>query len=185
MTESLRGSLLISAPSLRDQNFFRTVILICEHDVTGSIGLVINREAGLKAKDAMLPVQFSDDCKLMMRLGGPVQTESVFLLHDGTSPGGLAVSEGISFAADEATLQELTSTDGGADGLTYRLYLGYAGWGAGQLEAEIEHGAWVRAPASSDLVFETESAKIWPEVLRRLGGRYAIMAQTPIDPELN
>lgn len=187
MAEFLKGRLLVSIPSLRDPNFFRTVVLMCDHDAQGALGLIVNRPAEFSVADALLPVAGAKDCSLPMMLGGPVEPESAFILHRLADRGGFELGDGVHFAADRPTLESIFSGDAlkAPDAETLRLFLGYAGWGAGQLESEMKAGAWVAAPLEADLVFETDCQLMWASALRRLGGRYAIMAQTPLDPELN
>jgi putative transcriptional regulator len=173
--ETLRGQLLIAAPSLFDY-FRRTVVLVLEHSAEGAMGVVLNRESETRVADAvpmLAPLTMPDE---VVRVGGPVAPQSVVALgefEDVDEAGTLVVGSvgTLDPDSDNASLRRL------------RVYAGYAGWGAGQLEGELEEEAWVVMPARPDDPFA--DGDIWSEALRRKGGSYRLLATMPADPSLN
>jgi putative transcriptional regulator len=139
--ETLRGKLLIAAPSLFDY-FRRTVILVIEHTAEGAMGVVLNRESETRVADAvpqLAPLAGEDE---LVRIGGPVAPDSVVALGEFEDLG----EAGLQVVGRLATLDP----DAPNDSLRrVRVYAGYAGWGAGQLDGELEQDAWVVAPADS------------------------------------
>lgn len=166
--QSLAGRLLVAREELRDPNFHRTVIFLLEHDPRGAMGLVINRRLGgvpLKELLEEMGVDVeADDAEIAAHYGGPVDPERSFLLHSDDAmletsqklPGGFAVS------VDPEMLRRILEGGGPKD---FRFILGYAGWGPGQLEAEIARGTWWDVEADPALVFEAEVATIWQRAL--------------------
>ena len=184
MVESLKGKLLLAAPSLRDPNFVRTAVLMCEHGAEGALGLVVNRRSEITMGQALAHIPGAKGRDESLWQGGPVQPESVFILHDRSGSGGTEVAPGLWFGGGIEILTSLLAQED-APG-RFRLYAGYAGWGAGQLEFELSQQSWIICPARPEIVFWNGGALgCWGEALKGMGGRYAIMAQTPIDPEWN
>lgn len=179
-----QGQFLISTPALADANFGRTVVLLCEHDASGTFGLIINRISGIRISDALAEVPGAAAAKDFLRIGGPVKRESVFILHRRIGAGGRPIIDGVRFGADMELLAQLleNSPDGSDD---YRLFSGYSGWGPGQLDAEMKSGSWIVAPAEPSAIFADRGEDSWRDALRALGGRYALLAQAPHDPRLN
>jgi len=173
--ETLRGHLLIAAPSLFDY-FRRTVVLVIEHTPEGAIGVVLNRESETRVADAVqqLADLASDD--ELVRIGGPVAPESVVALGEfgDLSEAGTQVVGRLGTLDPESANESLTRM---------RVYAGYAGWGAGQLDGELEQDAWLVAPAEADDPFTAED--IWAGALERRGGAYRLLATMPPDPSQN
>jgi putative transcriptional regulator len=176
---SLRGRLLVASPSLFDPNFRRTVVLIAHHDEEGAVGIVLNRRSETPVSEAVPPLAELVEPEALVWLGGPVEPRSVLLLAELEDPEEAAalVFENVGFLRLEAELAELPSAR------RLRVYAGYAGWSASQLEAEIELGSWIEAPARVDDVFS--DGDLFAEVLRRKGGSFRVLAQMPFDPSLN
>lgn len=185
MTEYLSGKLLLSAPSLRDPNFLRTVIYLCRHDEEGAFGLVLNRPTGMLVADALPVLMGTPLGSLSLLQGGPVQTESVFILHDSPVAGGESATPGLHHGGDSDLLERLVALSDEEPAPRTRLYAGYSGWSGGQLEGELERHSWIVAPATPDLVLEARGQEAWAAVLRGLGGRYALMADAPLDADWN
>ncbi len=182
-TELAPGVVLAAAPMLWDPNFRRSVILLCEHSDEGSFGLILNRPLPFQSQelDEMLHGQSPD-----LMFGGPVQPTSLHFLHDEADsvPGAAPVAEGVFWGGDFDLIQRLASTASLSD-LAIRFYLGYAGWGPGQLSGEVSGNDWILSVASRELVFSTDPDDIWARVLTELGGHFALMANFPSDPRLN
>jgi putative transcriptional regulator len=172
---SVRGQLLIAAPSLFDY-FRRTVVLVLEHTPEGAMGVVLGRETETRVADVLPALAYLPGADDMVYLGGPVSPESVVALGDFDDP-------------DEAGLQVVGSLgtldpDGANQSLRrVRVFAGYAGWAPGQLDDELEADAWIVHAAEPADPFR--SGDIWSEALARKGGRYRLMATMPADPSLN
>ena len=182
MAESLAGQLLLAAPNLADPNFARTVVLIGVHSSDGAMGLVLNRPSELTIADAVPELDGAVSGGEALYLGGPVQRSAIVCLAEflDPTPAGLLVLGRIGFPARDADLGAL----GEATART-RAYAGFAGWGEGQLEAEMENGDWIPQAALAEDVFTEEPADLWGRVLARKGGSFALLARMPIDPRVN
>jgi putative transcriptional regulator len=179
---SLKGQLLIAAPSLLDPNFHRTVVLLLEHEDEGAVGVVLNRPSPIAAAEAL-----PDHAELLedgdrIFAGGPVQPASALAVAEFGDPGDAerAVLGSIAVADLESDPQELA---GKVDRI--RVFAGYAGWGAGQLEAELAEEAWIVEPAVPGDVFTGDPERLWGHVLERKGGAYRLVARMPPDPSMN
>jgi putative transcriptional regulator len=171
--DSFAPTLLLAMPQLRDPNFVRSVVLLCEHGTEGAIGFVVNRPTEMRAADSVVldpPVQ--TDSGLMLWTGGPVEPQRGFLLL-GADPGiadSERISEGFHLTASLEVLRRLMETDASElAGQRARLLLGYAGWGPGQLDSELAASAWLTAPLDASLVFETPPEEMWERAIRGLG----------------
>lgn len=169
---SLTNQLLIAMPGMADPNFSTTVTLVCEHNDDGALGIVINRPTALKLGGLFeqLSVEDADpdvaDDPVMS--GGPVGIERGFVLHDPEHryESTLEVSEEICLTLSRDILDAMAT---GAGPERTLVALGYAGWGAGQLEEEMLANSWLHVPATSEIVFETPFAERWNSAARTLG----------------
>lgn len=183
MIEIFSGKLLIADPFLRDPNFMRSVVFICEHKVEGSFGFVLNRRYEQLLGELIVGVEMST---FPVYYGGPVQIDTIHFLHHRPDliPGGVTVTDGIVWGGDfEAILEllkanELTERD-------IRFFIGYSGWAKGQLEEEMKLKSWITGEASRKLVFPSNVDNTWKDALKQLGGEYGQMVNYPIDPQLN
>jgi putative transcriptional regulator len=180
--DTLRGQLLVAAPALVDPNFRRTVVLVTEHSEEGAMGVVLNRATPVAVSEAVphLGELAGDDA--VVYVGGPVQPEAVVALAEFEDPAQAAsiAFEAVGYVRAEAEPGELHGAVG-----RLRVFAGYAGWTAGQLDAELEESAWIVEPALVDDVFSDSPETLWSDVLRRKGGEFRIMATMPDDPSLN
>lgn len=178
-----RGRLLVATPLLDDPNFARTVVLLLEHGDEGAFGIVLNRPTGVTVAEAVPDWEAVAAAPAAVFGGGPVSPESVIALARGTAGG----SEGwIPVLGDLGTVDiGRDPADVGAEVHALRIFAGYAGWAAGQLEAEIDEGAWFVVDARPDDAFTTKPSELWRRVLRRQRGRLAMFAWYPSDPETN
>jgi len=171
--KGLAASLLISMPQLLDPNFHRTVLLMVQHDETASFGLVLNRTSDLKIGElfASLDCRWSGKSDAPVHWGGPVELNSGWMLLGDSLrlvPDGEHLSTvvpGVNFAASMEIFRQVAADPP----RQAKFFLGYAGWGPGQLEFEISQGAWLSAPASPELIFESSSDEMWNHVVRGLG----------------
>jgi putative transcriptional regulator len=173
---------LIASPILRDPNFARTVVLLCEHDEEeGSMGLVVNRPSDLTLGQTI--EGFEDDATQKLWVGGPVQRDVVLVLHRNAAiPGARPVVDGMALGGEP---DELLALLRGARWSDVRVFSGYAGWGAGQLQRELAERSWIVCPARADFVFDSDPDGTWSALLRFLGPRYAYLATIPLDPRVN
>ena len=169
----LAGKMLIAMPGIGDPRFERALILICSHDETQAMGLAVNQPVrSMTVPDILKQLSVATQCVVPadpVMLGGPVQTERGFVLHsqDLITDETLKVGEALALTTTRQALEALA-------GDPYRptrslLALGYAGWGAGQLEAEIRHNVWLTCDATDDLVFGADHDQKWRLALKQLG----------------
>src|SRR5688572_5187729 len=177
------GILLIADPFLKDPNFLRTVVLLCEHREEGSFGFVLNRMYE-NTLDELIPDL--EGYKLPVYYGGPVQMDTIHFLHQYPAdiPGGEEVMKGVFWGGDFGKTIELIQS-GTMDFNKIRFYIGYSGWSNGQLKEEINEKSWLTVEANRRLIFQTSTEDIWKESLKHLGGDYEMMIHFPTDPRLN
>jgi putative transcriptional regulator len=182
MEESLSGQLLLAAPSLQDPNFRRAVVLIGAHSAAGAMGVVLNRPSTVTVGEAVPQLEQAVGELETVYVGGPVQPDSIVFLAEflDPSPAGLLVLGRIGFPAPEADIDELSEAIA-----RRRVYAGYAGWGEGQLDEELDQGDWIAYPARPEDVFTEDPDELWARVLARKGGAYALIARMPLDPSVN
>lgn len=182
MQESLAGQLLLASPALLDPNFRRTVVLIGVHNGEGALGVVLNRPSAVTVGEAVPALQAAVDEQEPVYVGGPVQPASVVLLAEflDPAPAGMLVVGRIGFPAADADIEQLATATA-----RRRVYAGFAGWGEGQLDAEVHQGDWIAHSALPEDVFTDVPGDLWSAVLTRKGGSYALMARMPLDPSVN
>jgi putative transcriptional regulator len=177
--ESLSGHLLVASPALLDPNFRRTVVLMTHHDEEGAMGLVLSRPSPLQVSETVPALADLPGADLIY-VGGPVQTDVIVALVELDEP-------------DDEVPPIIGSVgylpgDGEADDLAIgrvRVFAGYSGWGPGQLEEEMAEPSWIVVRAEPDDVFAPDPDELWRTVLHRKGGKFALIATMPFDPQLN
>lgn len=178
------GDLLVAVPQLADPNFRRTVVLLLHHDDDGALGVVLNRPLTVDV-GAVLPSWHdvvSEPATLFQ--GGPVGLDGA--LGVATLRAGRAEPEAVTRISTAFGLVDLDADpDGLAGVLGLRVFAGHAGWGAGQLDAEVAAGDWYVVPALPSDATAPEPGSLWRQVLRRQGGAMAIVSTFPDDPRLN
>ena len=177
------GKLLIAEPFLDDPNFARTVILLCEHsDEEGTVGFSLNRPTEHTLGD-LLPELNTP--LLPVFQGGPVKLDTLHMLH--RTPlafGGTEIAEGVYWGGSYDALQECVSHNS-YQPMDMRLFVGYSGWAAGQLQKEIEEGSWLVANVTPELIFETDPDALWRKAIDSLGTEFSYLKNMPINPQLN
>lgn len=181
MTSStyLDSKLLLAMPSMTDPRFDRSVIYICSHDESGAMGLVINQPFDSLTFEGLLDqleIDVPDTVPpVTIHTGGPVEPGRGFVLHsaDYVQESTLVVSETLALTA---TVDILTSLAQGRGPMHHLLALGYAGWGAGQLEAEIQANAWLTAEADDEIIFNTDLEQKWPRAMAKLGVNISMLS---------
>jgi putative transcriptional regulator len=180
----LRGRLLVAAPPLVDPNFDRTVVLMLEHGDEGALGLVLNRPSETPLIDAVPEWSPLAATPAVVFAGGPVSPDSVIALArsevDDDRDGWVPITAGIGTIDLARAPEEVPVVIEGV-----RVFVGYAGWAPGQLEDELERGAWFVVDFDLDDAFSREPDHLWRHVLRRQTGRLAMFANAPGDPSSN
>jgi putative transcriptional regulator len=182
--ESLEGQLLVASPQLVDPNFARSLVLLIQHSQEGALGVVVNRPLGKTIQELWREVG-SAPChsRQPVYLGGPVPGP-LMSLHTKPTLAEAEPTSGVFFAAKKQHLDELVLTEEPA----YKVFVGHAGWGAGQLESEFHQGAWRTLPATAEYVFSTDES-LWETVFRQLGQAMLKsmlnVKELPPDPTVN
>jgi putative transcriptional regulator len=177
------GVLLIADPFLKDPNFKRTVVFLCEHQTEGSFGFVLNRPYEHTLNELMAS---AEGMALPVFYGGPVQIDTIHFLHQYPKliPGGFEVADGIFWGGDFEQAIELLK-DGAIEAANIRFYIGYSGWSEGQLQDELKEKAWITSNARRKIIFHNDLNAIWKDALLDLGGDYEQLINYPSDPQLN
>jgi putative transcriptional regulator len=177
------GILLIADPFLKDPHFMRTVVFICEHQPEGTFGFVLNKKFE-QTMDELI-TNF-DGFPLPVYYGGPVQIDTIHFLHQYPEliPGGHQVMDGVYWGGDFKAVTALIKNEE-IDMNKIRFFIGYSGWGQDQLTEEISEKTWLTVPATRTLIFNDLPEEIWKDSLKHLGGEYQMLANFPIDPQLN
>lgn len=179
--KSLRGQLLISSGGLYDPNFRHTVVLVGEHNPDGALGVVLNRALDITVEKAFPPLGKLVTPGQHLFQGGPVQPESPVLLAEFSDPGlaDLLVFGAVGFLVGDVSVHLAPEV------LQARVFAGYAGWGPGQLDAEMDADSWIVDPARAEDVFTDSPDLLWSRVLQRKGPEYQRLSKMPYDPSMN
>ncbi len=172
---SLAPKLLLSMPQLNDPNFKQTVVLLCEHGEEGAFGLVLNRQTDTPASSVVRlspPIEVENGLQLW--IGGPVEPERGWILMGDEPPEveSVEVCDGLYLSTSPDLLRRLL-VSGPPD--RTRLLTGYAGWGAGQLDAELSASSWLIADIQLDLIFDIQATQMWETAIRRLGAEPSML----------
>lgn len=180
--ESLKGQLLIAGPALWDTNFRRSVVLIADHDQEGALGVILNRPAGTTIGESVPELSSLVGPEAELYVGGPVQPDSAVILGEFADPAraGLLAFGSVGFLVGDVSVEDAVGL------VRARVFVGYAGWSPGQLEAEMaEPQSWIPEPAQPDDVFLPDPEGLWNRVVARKGKEFAFLRTMPFDPSLN
>ena len=175
----MTGQILVAMPTMRDSRFARTVIYICAHNSDGAMGLVINRLVGsITFPDLLRQMGIDVQCmseEIRVHFGGPVEAGRGFVLHSGDyrHETTLQVATEMALTATMDILQDIAVGQGPRRSL---LALGYAGWGPGQLDSEIQANGWLNVAADEDLIFSEDLDKKWDRAIAKLGIDIALLS---------
>lgn len=179
-TGVLKPGFLIASPQMRDPHFEKTVVLICQYDEEGALGVVINREGpvSIGAVTREVNVAPPPDADAMAWWGGPVGAGTCFVLWQGQASGaeGWNITEGIAVSQSLERLEQLVQL-----GTPFHITIGYSGWSAAQLDAEIECGSWLYVEADPKIIFETPVEERYDRALLLLGLTASMVWMQPID----
>ena len=180
--DTLKGQLLIAGPALWDTNFRRSVVLIADHDGDGALGVILNRPSGATVGEAVPELGSLVGPDEAVFVGGPVQPDAAVILGEFNDPdrAGLLAFGSVGFLVGDVSVED-------AIGLVRaRVFVGYAGWAPGQLEAEMEEPhAWIPEPARPEDIFASDPERLWERVVGRKGQEFAFLRTMPFDPSLN
>jgi putative transcriptional regulator len=174
----VESGFLIASPQMRDPNFQRAVVLLVQHNREGALGLVVNRESPVRLGDVVDRIVSVAPARANRPVlwGGPVERGAGFVLFKGKAPEGWQIRGDLSVSASRERLSALV-----ASGADFHLCLGYAGWGAGQLDREFAEGSWIHLEASADLIFECPIGDRYDRALARLGVSADTLWMNPIN----
>lgn len=177
------GTLLISDPFLKDPNFLRSVVLICDHHNEGTVGFILNKKHNKNFNDF---VDGLEHVHFPVYYGGPVQLDSLHFIHSKPDliEGGLPIVDNVFWGGDYG--QALNGiTAGTITPRDLRFYIGYSGWSEGQLDAEIDQKSWILHQANKNFIFHLNTEMLWKDVLKDMGGEFKSLINYPLDPQLN
>jgi putative transcriptional regulator len=176
---NLTNHFLIAMPGMADPMFEKTVTYLCQHTEEGALGIIVNRPSELTLMDIMeqMDIELTDPelGKVPVFMGGPVQPERGFVLHDsvGEWSSTLRISDKVSLTTSRDILEAIGRGEGAKNMM---LALGYAGWGSGQLESEISQNAWLNARAELSIIFTRPVASRWKEAAELMGVNIALLS---------
>jgi putative transcriptional regulator len=182
-TKPEKGRLLVSEPFLPDPNFERTVVLLCEHNEEGSFGFVLNKPSILKVNEIMEDLAELDN---LVYVGGPVQQDTLHFIHrNAVLENAVEIVDKIYWGGAFENLMLLHETRQ-IKATDVRFFVGYSGWGPGQLESELEQDSWIVCDyVTGQLLFDTGPDIMWRKALENMGGRFSMYSNYPVDPRLN
>ncbi|HEU0207678.1 MAG TPA: YqgE/AlgH family protein [Candidatus Udaeobacter sp.] len=180
LLRNFAGSLLIAHPNMLDPNFRRTVLFVSEHDPKGgALGVIVNRPLDKPVAELLSEMPPTAVAAVPVFLGGPVAKDQLmFAVFEWQKGAGVKLNRNMS-------LEESRDVGGQKNMLTVCAFVGYAGWGAGQLEAEVQQKAWLVQKATPSLLKLDRMPNLWFDIMRTLGPWYKMLAAAPDDPSLN
>ena len=178
-----KGKLLIAEPSIIDDSFGRTVVLLTEHNENGSVGFILNKPLGYTINDLVPDL----NCSSEVYNGGPVEQDNLYFIHQSPEkiPDSIEICNGIYWGGDFSALKKLIN-DKKINPDSLRFFLGYSGWSSKQLLNEMKEDSWVVSEKiSTPEILTTRTESMWRSQMMYLGGEYKIWANSPSDPKLN
>ena len=189
MFNSLRGQCLIAAKSLKDGNFYKTVVLMLEHTEQGATGLVLNRPSSVRVSHALAGHFSLPETDEVVFIGGPVEPTALLILHDseGLADSDSSPAPGVFIGGSAESFEQvlLSSLSDEEDRARFRVFSGYSGWSEGQLEGEIERGDWLIHSGSHELVFEIDPYEVYEAALQKFFGANDLLPYRVKDASLN
>lgn len=178
-----KGKLLISDPFMGDPYFSRVVILLCEHNQEGSFGFVLNKYVEMDLTDVMEDVP---EISNRVSIGGPVENNHLYFLHTlgDNLPGSIEIANGIYVGGDFEMLKSLLAMKA-VNEEQVRFFVGYSGWGAGQLVEEMQQESWYVSDLNNLPLMDTSRDDLWSLAFKKMGGSFSVLANFPTDPGLN
>jgi len=178
------GSILISDPFLQDENFVRSVVLLCEHNDNGTFGLVLNKLSILKLNELVDNV---DSLDVEVYVGGPVEQNTLHFIYYGEKvlEDSINLTDRLWWGGDFDAIVSLLKS-GQMNLENVRFFIGYSGWASDQLKGELEENTWIVCEMDcAKNIFVVSPEELWRIILKNMGGQYQVLANYPIDPRLN
>ncbi len=187
MPATLRGHFLIAGPRLRDPNFFKSVVLVVEHNDEGAMGLVINRPSAVTVESALAGHFDLPPAAGFVYQGGPVEQTALFLLHNSQQldPDETPILPDLFIGSCADVFEEVVSRGTLDDSIQYRIFSGCSGWGVGQMEGELARGDWLIVKACVDVVFADDPYEVWDSLVEAVRKASRILPDHPENPEWN
>ncbi|MDF3077388.1 MAG: YqgE/AlgH family protein [Sphingobacteriaceae bacterium] len=183
-TDPKTASLLVSEPFMLDPNFKRSVVLLAEHSDEGTVGYVLNQRSNLMLKDV---IQDCYDANFPVFIGGPVGNDTLHFIHNcyDRMNSGVQIADGVYWGGNFETLKLLVNSNQ-IDESEVKFFVGYSGWGEGQLHNEIDQNSWlVTNNYTPSVLFVDDEENLWKEIVTGLGPKYAHIANFPENPMWN
>ena len=178
-----KGKILISEPFLLDPNFKRSIVLLCEHGEEGSVGFILNKPTQVKLNQLL---EDFPDFDAPVYFGGPVQINTLQFVHRAGDiiEGTTKIADGLYWGGSFEILKLLIEAKKVSPS-DFRFFIGYSGWEEGQIEKEMKINSWIVTSTEADNIFSDEPDKLWGEILKKMGKKFAILASFPEDPSVN
>jgi putative transcriptional regulator len=180
---SLQGQLILDGGKLHGSFFHRSVVLICQHDAEGALGLILNRSTENKVGQALVANLPESVKEQSLFIGGPVQPQTLSFLHSDEYLPGANVMTNLNLGHSIDALVDLSESFSVTQKL--RLYAGYAGWSAGQLDNEMSRRDWLVHPATLELVFHPDPDQLWKKIMKQKDVKSRLLADSPDDLSWN
>jgi len=187
MSGSLRGHFLIAAQRLRDPNFFRTAVLILEHNEHGAMGLIVNRPTPVPVSKALQNHVSLPDCEAKVFQGGPVEPAALFILHNDPliDPDAKLIVPDVYIGSSAEAFARVVEAAAANHLTQFRICSGCAGWGPGQLEGELSRNDWLTIKATAETVFTDDPHGLWDELFKQALAARRLLPDVEGNPELN
>ena len=178
-----RGKLLISEPTLADSYFKRSVVLLTEHNESGTVGFILNKNAEMRLHEAIEDFKGFD---FPLYFGGPVKRDNLFYIHTlgNLIEGSMPISEGMHWGGNFEDLRKLI-LERKAGEKQVKFFLGYSGWEPMQLAREMEEHAWFVSNSSKSMVMQENDKEMWRQVMKAMGSEFAMLSNFPDNPSMN
>lgn len=177
------GTLLIADPFLKDPNFLRSVVLICDYKEAGSFGFVLNKKTEYELADLIEGIYKND---IPVYQGGPVEQNTIHFIHQHPDEikNSMKLTNDTWWGGDFEDAKNLINSNY-SSAVQIKFFLGYSGWSEKQLDGEIDEKTWLFVDGKKEIFFSDQPKTIWADALNLMGGKYAQVANYPIDPQLN
>lgn len=178
-----KGKLLISEPTLQDSYFKRSVVLLTEHNDSGSVGFILNKPMDIRLHEA---IEDFKDFDFPLYFGGPVKRDNLFYVHTlgEKIKGSMSIAEGLWWGGNFETLREMI-LNGEVTSTEIKFFLGYSGWEPKQLDNELNEHSWFVSHSNKSIILDNGDKELWRKVMKKMGSEFAMLSNFPDNPSLN